>query len=103
MSRHMNTAITVIAVFVVFLVFIWMAQRRLIYFPTTDPPSLGKVGLVDGEPVTFETADGLRLGAWFLGGSGPPPRLTILIFNGNAGNRADRAPLAASLRRHGLL
>ena len=102
MSWQMSAAVTAIAVFVAFLAFIWVAQRRLIYFPDTDAPSLGKVGLLDGEPLTFETSDGLRLGAWFLAGSGPPPRLTILVFNGNAGNRAYRAPLAASLRRQGL-
>jgi fermentation-respiration switch protein FrsA (DUF1100 family) len=30
------------------------------------------------------------------------PRVTVLIFNGNAGNRAHRGPLAAALHRHGL-
>jgi fermentation-respiration switch protein FrsA (DUF1100 family) len=102
MNRPMSTAITFIAVFMGFLVFIWVAQRRLIYFPDTDTPSRGTVGAFDGEPVTYETSDGLRLGAWFFAGPEAPPRLTILVFNGNAGNRAHRAPLAASLRSHGL-
>ena len=31
-----------------------------------------------------------------------PPRLTVLILNGNAGNRAHRGPLAAALHRYGL-
>ena len=98
----MSAALAFVAVVVAFLALIWMAQRRLIYFPVTNLPSLGDVGLVDGEPVTFDTADGLRLGAWFLAASGSAPRLTILVFNGNGGNRAYRAPLAASLRQHGL-
>jgi hypothetical protein len=55
------------------------------------------------EPVTFETTDGLVLNGWFVAASGPPsPRITVLVFNGNAGNRAHRAPLAAALQRHGL-
>ena len=68
----------------------------------TALPSLPQAGLVDTETVAFDTSDGLRLGAWFLPGVGPPPHLTILVFNGNAGNRAYRVPLAASLRGHGL-
>ena len=102
MSRHVSAAFAAMAVIVALLALIWATQRRLIYFPATDLPSPGDAGLAGGEPVTFSTSDGLRLGAWFLAGSGPPPRLTILVFNGNAGNRAYRVPLAASLRRHGL-
>ena len=88
MSQQASAAFAFVAVFVAFLALIWFAQRRLIYFPVTNLPSLDDVGLTDGEPVTFITSDGLRLGAWFLAGSGSPPRLTILVFSGNAGNRA---------------
>ncbi len=102
MSRPVSGAFAFIAVVAAVLALIWVTQRRLIYFPVTHLPSLDDVGLTGGEAVTFHTSDGLRLGAWFLAGTGPPPRLTILVFNGNAGNRAHRAPLAASLRRHGL-
>lgn len=93
---------TSVAVVVALLTSIWLTQRRLIYFPVTGLPSPDEAGLSGGEPVTFGTSDGLRLGAWFVPASGPPPRLTILVFSGNAGNRAYRAPLATALRRHGL-
>lgn len=103
MNRHVITALGSLAIIVVgLLALIWVTQRRLIYFPSAYLPSPIEVGLTDAQPVTFETSDGLRLGAWFVPGTGSPPRLTILVFNGNAGNRAYRAPLAASLRRHGL-
>ena len=102
MRQQMNFALASVAVIVAFVALIWLAQRRLIYFPFADLPSLRDAGLADGESVEFDTSDGLRLGAWFLAGSGPAPRLTIVVFNGNAGNRAYRAPLAAALRRHGL-
>jgi fermentation-respiration switch protein FrsA (DUF1100 family) len=51
--------------------------------------------------VTFQTIDGLGLSGWFFAASGPS-RVTVLVFNGNAGNRAHRGRLAASLHRHGL-
>jgi hypothetical protein len=87
---------------VVVLTLIWLGQRRLIYFPDTTPPSLDRAGLSGAEAVTFDTADGLRLGAWFVSGSGPSPRTTVVVFSGNAGHREYRAPLASSLRQHGL-
>jgi hypothetical protein len=86
----------------VFLALIWTMQRRLMYFPTSGLPTPTEMGLTDVEPVTFETTDGLRLSGWFFTGFGPSRRITVLVFNGNAGNRAHRGPLAAALHRHGL-
>jgi hypothetical protein len=80
----------------------WLLQGRLMYFPTRDVPPPEAVGLKEVAAVSFETADGLRLNAWFIGAPGPSPRPAVLVFNGNAGNRAYRAPLAAALRRLGL-
>jgi uncharacterized protein len=94
----MKVAAALIVLVVAFLAGVWLTQRRLIYFPIADLPLVG----AGGEPVTFETSDGLRLGAWFFAGSGPPPRLTLLVFHGNGGNRFDRLPLAAALRQHGV-
>ena len=84
------------------LAFFWATQRQLMYFPAADVPTPGEVGLNGVEPVTFETIDGVRLSGWFVAASGPAPRVTVLVFNGNAGNRAYRGPLAAALNRHGL-
>jgi uncharacterized protein len=83
-----------------FLALVWLGQRRLIYFPATGPPSLAE--LPGAEAVAFDTADGMRLNAWFVAGSGPAPRFTVLVFNGNAGHRGYRAPLATALRQQGL-
>jgi uncharacterized protein len=98
----MKAALTLLVVVVAFLVFVWVTQRRMIYFPATRLPSPDDVGLRYAEPVSFVTADGLQLGAWFVPASGTAPRVTILVFNGNAGNRAYRAPLAAALRERGF-
>ena len=98
----MTIAAGSVAVIAAVLAFIWTMQRRLMYFPTGDVPTPGEIGLTDVEPVTFETTDGLRLSGWFVAASGTSPRVTVLAFNGNAGNRAHRGPLAAALHRHGF-
>lgn len=102
MNRPMIVALGSVAVTAGVLALMWTMQRRLMYFPTRSVPAPGDVGLSDVEPVTFETTDGLRLSGWFLAASGPPPRVTVLVLNGNGGNRAHRAPLAAALHRHGV-
>ncbi len=77
-------------------------QRRLMYFPADGVPTPDSVGLPDVEPVSFRTTDGLELSGWFVAVRRPSPGVTVLVFNGNAGNRAHRGPLAAAFRRHGL-
>jgi hypothetical protein len=80
---------------------LWTLQRRLIYFPFGEVPPPAHVGLPDAEAVSFATSDGLTLNGWFVPASPPAGGATIVIFNGNGGNRAMRAPLAAALaRRH---
>jgi fermentation-respiration switch protein FrsA (DUF1100 family) len=91
-----------VAVVAAVLALIWTMQRWFMYFPDSGVPAPGEIGLTDVEPVTFETIDGLSLSGWFFVASGPLPRVTVLVFNGNAGNRAHRGPLAAALRQHGF-
>lgn len=102
MGRLMTVAAALMAVAVVFIVLIWTLQRRLMYFPTAEVPAPVAVGLIGVEPATFETADGLYLSGWFVPVAGGTARATMLVFNGNAGNRAFRTPLAIALRAHGL-
>ena len=98
----MIVVVACVAVIAALLVLIWAMQRHLIYFPEAGVPAPAEIGLADVEPVTFETTDGLTLSGWFLASAGPSPRVTVLVFNGNAGNRAHRGPLAEALHRHGL-
>jgi uncharacterized protein len=79
---------------------IWITQRRLIYFPTQSVPDPATVlsGTVE---VTYPTEDGLSMAAWLVSTTGDEPSGTVVVFNGNAGNRADRAPLARALAEHG--
>jgi hypothetical protein len=84
------------------LVILWVIQRGLIYFPSGDPGTPADAGLPHAEMVAITTDDGLTLGGWFVPASGPARGTTVVVFNGNGGNRASRAPLAAQLARHGV-
>lgn len=96
MARVLMSAAAIILVVVAA---IWLGQRRLMYFPDRHLLPPGRVGLEAVEDVRFTTADGVRLHGWFV--AAERPRFTVVVFNGNAGNRAYRGPLAAALRARG--
>ena len=73
------------------LLLIWMGQRTLIYFPDRDVPSPAVTGLTGVEAVQIAAADGVTLRAWFLPSRSPQPSPAVIVFNGNAGNRAYRS------------
>lgn len=81
----------------------WLAmlQRQFIYFPSGVVPPAAAV-LPRADEVTVQTEDGLRLGGWFVPAAPPASGQAVLVCNGNAGNRAHRAPLAAALSQAGL-
>jgi uncharacterized protein len=77
-------------------------QRRLIYFPSRAPVPLAGRALAGGADVTLKTSDGLELGGWLVPPRGADRGVTVLVANGNAGDRSMRAPLAAALAGEGL-
>jgi fermentation-respiration switch protein FrsA (DUF1100 family) len=77
-------------------------QRRLIYFPSRGPVPPASTLLPGAEDVVLRTDDGLRLGAWYAPARSDDGGRAVLICNGNAGDRAVRAPLAAALIRAGM-
>jgi fermentation-respiration switch protein FrsA (DUF1100 family) len=91
-----------ILVVALLLLALWAGQRRLMYFPFGDTPAPDALGLDGVEAVTFDTVDGLRLGGWFFPAADEAPNPTVLVFNGNAGNRSYRVPLATGLRDQGF-
>ena len=93
--------LSIVAVAFVLLA-LWAGQRQLMYFPFGDVPAHDTLGLADVEPVTFATADEVRLSGWFFATGSEAPSATVLVFNGNAGNRSYRVPLASALRDHGF-
>lgn len=70
---------------------LWVFQRSLIYLPTQSVPEPPN----DVIEVSYETEDGLTLTAWLL--ESKPERGSVIVFNGNAGNRSHRVPLARAL------
>ncbi|UGY93067.1 alpha/beta hydrolase [Streptomyces gobiensis] len=79
----------------------WYFQRQLIYLPDrSDPPLPPGSGVTE---VRYTTADGHELTGWFLPAAGEAarPYATVVVSNGNAGNRGDRLPLAKGLAARG--
>ena len=81
---------------------LWLFQRKLIYFPMDHEVPEAAGVLAGAEEVSFTTTDGLQLKGWFIPAVASQPVATILVFNGNAGNRSFRAPLADALVREGF-
>jgi uncharacterized protein len=99
----MLTAVWVVAITLALLLAgLWLFQRRLIYFPLSeDVPPVDTV-LPGAQEVSFVSAGGLRLGGWFASAAATDRKTTVLVFNGNAGDRSFRAPPAAALNRAGF-
>ena len=93
--------LTAIGIVLIVLAVIWAAQRSLIYFPEGQVPSPAAAGLARAEIVSFQTDDGLDLEAWFVPANQTPASRTIVVFNGNAGNRSHRAELGALFAEYG--
>jgi uncharacterized protein len=91
-----------VAMLAIVLLLCWLGQRRLIYFPFGEVPPPAAAGLPGAEAISFPTDDGLTLGGWFVPGQPAGRGVTAIVFNGNAGNRSFRVPLAAGLAERGI-
>ena len=94
-------AVPVIAI-AIFIVLLWAGQRSLMYLPLGRPVTPAEAGVPAAEAFTVRTSDGVDLGAWFVQTTAGPPKATVIVFNGNAGNRSHRAPLATALAGAGF-
>jgi uncharacterized protein len=101
-ARVIRVVIAVVAALVLLIAAIWVFQRKLIYFPDSSPVPPASAVLPGAADVQLQTSDGLDLGAWLVPPAQPGPYAVVLVANGNAGNRAYRAPLAAALSQAGL-
>lgn len=100
MDRPLNVIFVVAVSLLVFLALLYVFQRRMIYYPLGRPSAVEEV-LPSAVEITFPTEDGLTLGGWYLPAATDPVG-TVLVFNGNAGNRSYRAPLADALSGAGF-
>ncbi len=78
---------------------LWTFQRRLIYFPAGNVPPIESL-LSGWVETTVTTSDGERLGVWYAEPATADAPI-VIVFNGNAGTRAGRAPLGEALARSG--
>ncbi|MGH3736882.1 MAG: alpha/beta hydrolase [Micromonosporaceae bacterium] len=99
MARVASIAVVVVLVVMGVL---WALQRQLIYLPSPGRPPPATTLLSAAEEVTLRTSDGLSLGAWLAPAAPPGRGVSVLVANGNAGDRSLRAPLARALNAHGL-
>ena len=76
---------------------LWMLQDRLVYFPGPDPGPAP----VPWEENGARTDDGLELSAWVRVDDGAVDRPLVIVFPGNAGNRAGRVALGNQLAKAG--
>ncbi|MDQ3485320.1 MAG: alpha/beta hydrolase [Actinomycetota bacterium] len=97
-----RAAVIVSAVVVLLLAIGWGLQRRLIYLPTTAPVPSASTVIPGARDVELHTSDGLVLGAWLVPAKNPARSITVLVANGNAGDRSVRAPLARALAARGM-
>lgn len=101
-ARAVTTLAAILGALAVVVASAALLQRRLIYLPLTRHVPPPRAVLPGAEEVTFVASDGLDLHGWFVPPDPTSDRITVLVCNGNAGNRAFRAPLAAALARHGF-
>jgi len=100
-ARRLVTAFAIVVLaFLVAVGMLWAFQRKLIYFPSDGPGDLTAVA-PGAEDVTFTTEDGLTLAALLIPARGDAGGVTVVVFNGNAGNRSDRIALAKALAASG--
>lgn len=92
----------VAAAVVLLLAAVWMLQRSLIYLPGIAPVAPASTEIPGARDVQLHTGDGLVLGGWLVPAKKPSKGITVLIANGNAGDRSLRAPLARALAAHGI-
>ncbi len=93
---------TTAALLLALVALVWLFQRKMIYVPLERRvPAPGSM-LPRAEAISFENSDGLLLNGWFVPAGEPASGDTVLVFNGNAGNRSLRADLAAALSERGF-
>lgn len=101
-----RAAVVLVTLAGVLVLLAWGFQRQLIYHPVAAAVPPADSVLPGARDVELRTADGLVLGAWLVPARGidrdRDRAVTVLVANGNAGDRSGRAPLARALAARGL-
>ncbi len=96
-ERVLTALAWVVGALVLLTAGLWLAQRQIVYLPDREMPTAPS----DVRVRTAETADGLVHRVWLVPAVGESVA-RVLVFNGNAGNKAHRLPLARSLAVEGM-
>jgi len=84
-----KTIIITTTVYVIFTGLLYSFQRKITFHPSAERPSLHAVDIPQFKQFRVKTSDGLENLAWYAEPQNNLP--TIIYFQGNAGNIADRA------------
>jgi len=97
--RLIRTALIVGGIgMVVLIVLMMLCEDQLVYHPVGEDGGIWGPAMIAPEDVTFQSADGTRLHAWYLPAENPTA--VILYCHGNAGNVTHRAGIIQALRDH---
>ncbi|MFQ5984928.1 MAG: alpha/beta hydrolase [Alphaproteobacteria bacterium] len=88
MAKALRFLILAVASYGLIVGSLYLAQRRLLYFPDRSQPDLARSGVPEMEEVRLATDDGLELLAWYRPAEQGRP--TLVFFHGNAGHIGDR-------------
>jgi pimeloyl-ACP methyl ester carboxylesterase len=102
--RFVRPALFALALVLLFFAVLWAGQRALIYLPDRSAVPAAASFFPGGRDLTLRTEDGLDLGAWLIPPADPRTArgITVLVAQGNGGNRAGRVPLASALAEKGF-
>lgn len=89
MALALRLGCVTLGIYLILLAAMFVFQRNLQYFPTHRAPLPQDVGLLDVAVINLSTPDGQRVRLWYRAAETNRP--TILYFQGNAGEIADRA------------
>lgn len=84
----MSVIAVVVGVYAALVGALYVIQRELIYHPSHSMPSPAQSGIPEMRPMTITAQDGVAVVSWYRPAQGGRP--TIVYFQGNGGNIADR-------------
>jgi fermentation-respiration switch protein FrsA (DUF1100 family) len=85
----LNLFLSLVGIFLLFCIVARLLHRYFLYIPNPTRVAPKDAGLLVTEEVVFKAGDGTRLIAWYR--PAQPGKPTLLYFQGNCGNAADRA------------
>jgi len=93
-------AAIIASIYLAVILFMYLAQPKMVYFPSRHIDATPDQFGMPYEDVAFETEDGVRLHGWFV--PADSARATLLFCHGNAGNISNRLESIAQFNKLNL-